>query len=165
MVTNTCGGGIDQTAVIGHAPESREWAPGDPSFAPEIDKTARIEAYVTIDGGLWAATKIGARSWAMKGCHVGHDAQIGDDVELAPHCSVGGHVVIEDGVRVGQGALFRPFVNVGKGARVGMGAVVVCDIPAGETWCGNPARQLKPRDVSPSSVDCRQFGWMPDYEG
>ena len=50
MVTNTCGGGIDQTAVIGHAPESREWAPGDPSFAPEIDKTARIEAYVTIDG-------------------------------------------------------------------------------------------------------------------
>ena len=26
--TNTYGGGIDQTAIIGHAPELRDWTPG-----------------------------------------------------------------------------------------------------------------------------------------
>lgn len=140
-VTNTYGGGVDQTAVIGHAPESRDWHPGDPAHAPEIHKTARIEAFVTVDAGLWAPTKIGAHTWVMKGCHVGHDAVIGDNCELAPHCIVGGHVEIGDDVRCGIGAMFRPFVEVGKGARIGMGAVVVCDVPAGELWYGNPARR------------------------
>src|SRR5436309_763593 len=114
MATNTYGGGRDQTAIIGHAPESREWHPGDPAYAPEIDDTARIEAFVTVDAGLWAPTRIGARTWLMKHVHVGHDATIGDDCELAPGVVVGGHVEIGDNVRVGIGALFRPFVKVGR---------------------------------------------------
>lgn len=140
MATNTYGGGRDQTAIIGHAPESREWHLGDPSHAPEIDRTARIEAYVTIDAGLWAPTKIGARTWLMKGCHIGHDVVIGSGCELAPHCVVGGHAVIGDDVRIGIGALIRPEVKIGNGARIGMGAVVVRDVPALELWYGNPAR-------------------------
>lgn len=141
--TNTHGGGIDQTAVIGHAPESRDWKPDDPTFAPHVRNGARVEAYVTIDAGLRAPTTIGQRTWVMKGCHIGHDAVIGDDCELAPHCVVGGYVQIGNGVRVGIGAVFKPFVKVGKGARVGMGAVVISDIPAGEVWAGNPARRLR----------------------
>src|ERR1017187_6683546 len=102
--TNTYGGGVDQTAVIGHAPESRDWKPGDQALAPIIYPTARIEAFVTVDAGLKTPTFIGARAWLMKAGHVGHDAVIGTDVELAPHCSVGGHVIIGPGVHVGQGA-------------------------------------------------------------
>lgn len=137
--------GIDSRAVIGEPPESREWdhSRGN-GIPPSIHPSARVEAYCTVDSGIGRATRIGARSWLMKGVHVGHDVVIGEDCELAPHCSVGGHVTIGDGVRVGQGALFKPFVTVGNGARIGMGAVVIRDVPAGEVWAGNPARRLDP---------------------
>lgn len=135
--------GVHPLAVIGEPPESRDWQNGDPVYAPEIDATARVEALVTVDGGLLEPTRIGARTLCMKKCHVGHDAQIGADCEIAPLSSVGGHVRIGDRVRVGQGAIFRPFVTVGDGARIGCGAVVVNDVPAGETWVGNPARKLR----------------------
>jgi acyl-[acyl carrier protein]--UDP-N-acetylglucosamine O-acyltransferase len=140
--TNTVGGGVDQTAVVGHAPQHRDWLPGMPAYAPIVDESARIEAFVTVDAGMYRPTIIGPRAWLMKSVHVGHDSQVGADVELAPMCSVGGHVVLEDGVRVGQGAVFKPGVRVGAGARVGMGAVVIHDVPAGEVWAGNPARRI-----------------------
>lgn len=141
-VTSTVGGGCDQTAVIGHAPEHRDWAPDDPVFRPCVEGDARIEAFVTVDSGFIGPTYIGHRVWLMKHVHVGHDAWLEDDVEIAPHSSIGGHVRLCAGVRVGQGATFKPGVIVGKNARIGMGAVVICDVPAGETWAGNPARRL-----------------------
>jgi hypothetical protein len=120
MATNTFGGGRDLTAVIGHAPEMRDWRPGDRAVTPHIDPTARIEAFVTIDAGAEAATFIGPRVWLMKHVHVGHDAVIGEGTELAPHCCVGGFVVIGCNVKVGQGALFKPEITVGDGAVIGM---------------------------------------------
>lgn len=141
------GGGIDQTAVIGHPPESRDWKPGDAAYQPEIDPTARIEAFVTVDAGLKAPTKIGARTWLMKHVHVGHDATIGEDCELSPGTIIGGHVQVGDGVKFGVGALVRPFVKIGTGARIGCGAVVVKDVPAGEVWVGNPAAKLKRKTI------------------
>ena len=50
---------------------------------------------------------------------------IDDDVWIAPHTSI------------------RGWVHIGKGATAGMGAVVVKDIPEGETWVGNPAHKLE----------------------
>jgi acyl-[acyl carrier protein]--UDP-N-acetylglucosamine O-acyltransferase len=142
--------GIHPTAIIGDPPQHRDFreARGGNPFsregyvAPVVAATALIEAFVTVDAGCEAATRVGERTWLMKYVHVGHDAVIGDDCELAPQCSVGGHVEIGDGVRVGQGAVFRPFVKVGAGARIGAGAVVVKDVPPGEVWAGNPARLL-----------------------
>lgn len=148
--TSTYGGGRHHTAIIGHAPESREWHPGDPAFYPEVDWTARVEAFVTIDSGLWAPTRIGARTWLMKHSHVGHDAVIGDDCELSPGVVIGGHAQVGNNVRLGIGALVRPFVKIGDNARIGMGAVVVKDVPANELWYGNPARMHEwPADSQP----------------
>jgi UDP-N-acetylglucosamine acyltransferase len=132
-------GYVSPLALVGAPPEHRDHHPGDPFFAPAIAASARIEAFVTVDGGLRGPTRVGARTWLMKKVHVGHDAELGADCEVAPLTSIGGHVRIGDGVRIGQGAVFRPFVTVGDGARIGAGAVVVKNVPAGETWVGNPA--------------------------
>jgi UDP-N-acetylglucosamine acyltransferase len=134
--------GIHETALIGAPPEHRDWRPGDPVHPPEIDPTARIEAFVTVDAGLHAPTRVGAGVWLMKKVHIGHDAVIGDGCEIAPLTSVGGHAELGRNVRVGQGATFKPFVKVGDGARIGMGAVVIKDVPPGEVWAGSPARPL-----------------------
>ena len=147
---------IHQLALVGSPPEHR--AHIGPGILPEVDETARVEAFCTVDAGIKEPTRIARGAWLMKGCHVGHDAQIGADVELAPHCAVGGHVIIEAGVRVGLGATFKPFVHVGAGARIGMGAVVITDVPAGEVWAGNPARMIH-KAASPQLSAGELEGW------
>jgi acetyltransferase-like isoleucine patch superfamily enzyme len=43
---------------------------------------------------------------------------------------------------IGAGAVILPGITIGAGAAIGAGAVVTRDVPAGETWAGNPARKL-----------------------
>ncbi len=83
---------------------------------------------------------------------------IGDDVTLFHNVTIGranpwepvrgmeSRVVIEDGAIIAAGAavLFTPGQDlvIGKGAVVGANAVITDDVPAGEAWAGNPARQV-----------------------
>ena len=52
------------------------------------------------------------------------------------------HTVVGERVRIGSNATILP-VNIGDGAIIGAGAVVTKDVPAGETWAGNPAKKLE----------------------
>ena len=143
---STFGGGIDPTAVIGRPPEHKDWSPGMPVIEPVIDKTARIEAYVTIDAGMHRATTIGPRTWLLKnGTHVGHDAIIGADCVIACGAIIGGHVEIGDRAFVGLNATIAPFRKIGEDAIVEQMANVTRDVPAGARVGGNPARVLPPR--------------------
>ncbi len=151
---------IHPTCVIGDPPEHRDHRYHGPGLPPVIAHSATVEAFCTVDAGIHDPTMIGERSWLMKGCHVGHDASIGDDCELAPHTVLGGHVLLEDHVRCGIGVLIRPFIRVGEGARLGAGAVVVKDVPPGEVWVGNPAHKLLPKWPTPVWLtDSEVDGW------
>jgi len=52
------------------------------------------------------------------------------------------YTVVGERVRIGSNATILP-VSIGDGAIIGAGAVVTKDVPAGETWVGNPAKKLE----------------------
>jgi acetyltransferase-like isoleucine patch superfamily enzyme len=127
-------------------------------FFPLIAETAQVNAFVTVDAGIEQPTLIGAGTFLMAHVHVGHDAQIGDDCELAPGTVIGGHAVLEEGVRCGIGVLVLPRRRIGRGARLGAGAVVAKDVPAGAVYAGNPAKPLRAA-TEPLLTACEEQGW------
>jgi len=132
-------------ASVGGPPESRGWRVGDEAVAPEIAESALIHAFCTVDAGLPDAptTRIGERTFLQARVHVGHNAIVGDDVELCAGVVICGHVLIGNGVRIGGNAWVKPRVTIGAGAIIGGGSVVTKDVPPHEVWAGNPARFLK----------------------
>lgn len=79
---------------------------------------------------------------------IGHDSILGDFASIMPGANVSGNVRLHDRVYLGTGSAIinganDRFLDVGAGAIVGAGAVVICDIPAEETWVGVPARAVR----------------------
>jgi acyl-[acyl carrier protein]--UDP-N-acetylglucosamine O-acyltransferase len=142
--------GIHPWAHCGGNPEHHEYDhAGGTHHGVDIDPTATISAYCSVDGGMNAPTRVGARTVLLQHAHVGHDAWIGDDVTLATGCVIGGHAVVGDGARIGLNATIVPHRTVGAGAVVGAAANVVHDVPPGVTVAGNPARIVTPRSTLP----------------
>lgn len=151
---------IHPSAIIGDPPEARAWKPGMPLFAPEIASDAQVNAFVSVDAGMHRSTRIGARSLAMKHCHVGHDCLVGEDCEFAPGVMLGGDVTVCDGAKVGLNACVLPYRRIGAGAIVGAGAVVTRDVPDGAVVAGNPATERAGKNPVPYSERraCRGCG-------
>lgn len=70
--------------------------------------------------------------------HIDPDRQVFDPAAADP-IHIGRRVVI------GAGAVILAGVSIGDRAVIGSGAVVTHDVPAGQTWAGNPARLLAPK--------------------
>jgi serine O-acetyltransferase len=77
---------------------------------------------------ILSAERIGANLQVHQGVTVGWDYR-GDR-----------RPIIGDNVFIGAGAKILGAITVGDGARIGANAVVVCDVPAGATAVGIPAR-------------------------
>jgi acyl-[acyl carrier protein]--UDP-N-acetylglucosamine O-acyltransferase len=135
---------IHPTAIVGMAPESRELIDQQmeepANLMISVHPYAIVGAQATVDRGLTRATIVGARAFLMKKTHVGHDAQVWEDCEVAPGAVIAGYAILRRGVKVGINASILPYVCVGEGAVVGAGAVVTRHVLAGETVMGNPAR-------------------------
>ncbi len=111
---------------------------GGVHFNPGVE----IGSNVTIDRGALGNTMIDFDVKIDNGVHVGHNARIGAESILTAHCVIGGSVVIGRNVWVGLGAMIKNQIRVGDDATIGMGAIVIRDVPAGETVIGNPARPI-----------------------
>ena len=102
-----------------------------------------VGANTCIDRGALADTVIGDYTKINNLCHIAHNNKIGRNVTITGCVNVSGSNIIDDDVWIAPNSSIRGWVHIGKGATAGMGAVVVKDIPEGETWVGNPAHKLE----------------------
>lgn len=108
-----------------------------------IGDYVEIGANTCIDHGALSDTVIGDHTKINNLCHIAHNNKIGKNVVITGCVNISGSNVIEDNVWVAPNASIRGWVKVGEGATVGMAAVVTKNIPAHETWVGNPAHKLE----------------------
>lgn len=95
---------------------------------------------------ILSAERIGARLQVHQGVTIGWDYK-GDR-----------RPIVGDDVFIGAGAKVLGAITIGDGARIGANAVVVCDVPAGATAVGAPAKVRLPAEAAslsgfPEQVD------------
>ncbi len=116
-------------AVIGEIPQDLKFK-GEASRLV-IGKRNRIREHVTMNcgteggGGL---TKIGDDGLFMAGCHIAHDAILGDRVIVVNNAAVAGHCILEDDVIIGGLSGIHQFVRIGRGAIIGAVTMVTNDV-------------------------------------
>ena len=108
-----------------------------------IGDYVEIGSNTCIDRGALADTVIGDYTKINNLCHIAHNNMIGKNVIITGCVNISGSNVIDDNAWIAPNSSIRGWVHIEEGATVGMGAVVVKDIPAHETWVGNPARKLE----------------------
>lgn len=102
-----------------------------------------VGANTCIDRGALSDTIIGDYTKINNLCHIAHNNIIGKNVTITGCVNVSGGNVIDDDVWIAPNASVRGYIRLGKHCTLGMGAVATKDIPAGETWVGNPARKIE----------------------
>lgn len=108
-----------------------------------LGNDVEVGANTCIDRGALSDTIIGDHTKINNLCHIAHNNIIGKNVAIAGCVNVSGGNIIEDDVWIAPNSSIRGYVHIGEHAFIGMGAVIVKDVPAGETWVGNPARKLE----------------------
>ena len=123
----------------------------DRRYATVVDASVRIPEGCLIGHGnillghvtLTAGVTIGNHVVVMPGVTLTHDDAVEDFATFAAGVSLGGGVRVGQAAYLGMNSSVRERTVIGAGATVGMGAVVLADVPAGETWAGVPARAIK----------------------
>ncbi|KJZ20110.1 acyl-ACP--UDP-N-acetylglucosamine O-acyltransferase [Loktanella sp. S4079] len=116
-------------AVIGEIPQDLKFA-GEHTRL-RIGARNRIREHVTMNSGTaqgGGETRIGDDGLFMAGCHIAHDAQIGDRVIVVNSSAVAGHCIIEDDVIIGGLSGVHQWVRIGKGAIIGAVTMVTNDV-------------------------------------
>jgi len=116
-------------SVIGEIPQDLKFDGEDSRLV--IGARNRIREHVTMNAGTkggGGVTRIGDDGLFMAGCHIAHDAQIGDRVIVVNSAAIAGHCVLEDDVIIGGLSGIHQFVRIGSGAIVGAVTMVTNDV-------------------------------------
>lgn len=156
--------------------------PQDVKFKGEAAKLVigernRIREHVTMNPGTEGGgglTSVGNDGFFLAGCHVAHDAHVGDRVIIVNQSAVAGHCIIEDDVIIGGLCGIHQFVRIGKGAIIGALSMVTNDViphglvmgPRGEldglNLVGLKRRGVERQDITALRV---AFQTLKDGEG
>lgn len=116
-------------SVIGEIPQDLKF--GGEHTRLRIGARNRIREHVTINlgtAGGGGVTRIGDDGLFMAGCHIAHDAQVGNRVIVVNNSAIAGHCVIEDDVIIGGLVGVHQWVRIGKGAIIGAVTMVTNDV-------------------------------------
>jgi UDP-N-acetylglucosamine acyltransferase len=116
-------------SVIGEIPQDLKFK-GEASKL-QIGKRNRIREHVTMNCGTeggGGVTRVGDDGLFMAGCHIAHDALVGDRVIVVNSAAGAGHCVIEDDVIIGGLSGIHQFVRIGQGAIIGAVTMVTNDV-------------------------------------
>jgi UDP-3-O-[3-hydroxymyristoyl] glucosamine N-acyltransferase len=108
-----------------------------------LEDDVEIGSCTCIDRGKFGATRIGAGSKIDNLCQIAHNVQIGRMCMISGHTGIAGSAVLGDGVQMGGGGGLAPHIHIGAGVRIAARAAVMSSIPAGETWGGYPAQEIR----------------------
>lgn len=75
-------------------------------------------------------------------CFIAHNCVLEKNVWITGSTMLSGSTHVGANATIFSNVVVREQTNIGENAIVGMGAVVTKNIPAGETWVGNPAHKL-----------------------
>ena len=114
----------------------------------EIGSGTKIGAFVEIGAGVFVGKqcKIQSHAFIPPGIIIGDGVFIGPGVIFCntKHPMTGEKYLatfVQDNVVIGAGCTILPGLILGKNSVIGAGSVVTKNVPAGETWYGNPAKQ------------------------
>lgn len=116
-------------SVIGEIPQDLKFKGEKTRLV--IGKRNRIREHVTMNTGTeggGGVTRVGDDCLFMAGCHIAHDAQIGDRCIIVNSVAIAGHCVLEDDVIVGGLSGVHQFVRIGRGAIIGAVTMVTNDV-------------------------------------
>ena len=116
-----------------------------------IGRDCNINALCLIENDV----VLGDRVTVKSGVQLWDGVRVEDDVFVGPNVAFTNdkyprskrrpdafqRTTVRRGASIGANATILGGVTIGEGALVGAGAVVTHDVPAGETWVGNPARR------------------------
>lgn len=121
---------VGRGALIGGPPQDLAFDPATESGV-EIGEGNVIREYCTIHRGSAAGsvTRLGDRNFLMVGAHLGHNAQVGNDVVMANNVLLAGYVTVGDRCFLGGGSVVHQHVRIGRGAMLQGGSAIGKDVP------------------------------------
>jgi UDP-3-O-[3-hydroxymyristoyl] glucosamine N-acyltransferase len=108
-----------------------------------VGDDVEMGACCTVDRAKTGKTSIGNHVKMDDHVHIGHNSIINDDVIICGCTTLGGSVTIGKGTVVGGSVTIRDQVTIGVFSKIAGGAIIMDEVPDGETYAGIPGQTAR----------------------